>query len=68
MARRKPYSPGELSAWHDSWTTAGREQPNTARPAYSHNEDREAFNVDWDERADRMAMGYTDRDSIPESL
>lgn len=60
MGRRKKYSPAEVAAWTDGWQTAGRGQPRSARPAYSHNEDREAFNAGWDERAERIAMGYKD--------
>lgn len=44
---------------------AGRGQPKSARPAYTHHEDKEAFNVGWDKRADRIAMGYQDEDSVP---
>jgi len=54
----------EKEAWMEGWRAAGHQEPHYKRPNYQTSEERDAFQNGWDERAERIAMGYRD-DDIP---
>lgn len=59
---RRYKTAAEIEAFRDGWNTAGNGGHQHERPNYLTRKERDAFAVGWDERAERIALGYRDND------
>ena len=69
MSARR-FTEAEKEAWRDGWQAAGRCQETGQgarhiRPNYLTQAERDAFDKGWDDREERLAMGYRDDDTVP---
>lgn len=60
MLPNPPCKPHPKDAYGDGWAACGRGQKRHEWPNYHSHEEREAFGRGWDDRADRIAIGYRD--------